>query len=91
MLFRSPESAGSKPGPACYGLGGTKATVTDANLLLGRLRPESFMGGEFQLDYAAAKKAIDQISLQLALTNDEVRSEERRGGKEGRAVAVTRQ
>lgn len=72
LLHVGPESAGAKPGPACYGLGGTRPTVTDANLLLGRLRPESFMGGEFQLDYAAAEKAIEQISKKLALTTEEV-------------------
>jgi N-methylhydantoinase A len=72
LLHVGPESAGAKPGPACYDLGGTKPTVTDANLLLGRLRPESFMGGEFQLDYAAAEKAIEQISKKLALTTEKV-------------------
>src|SRR5437588_7371468 len=44
-----PESAGADPGPICYGHG-TQPTVTDANLLLGRLRPENFLGGEFRLD-----------------------------------------
>src|SRR5438309_1017387 len=45
-----PESAGADPGPICYGKG-TQPTVTDANLLLGRLRPENFLGGEFRLDF----------------------------------------
>ena len=45
-----PRSAGSMPGPACYGRGGAEPTVTDANLLLGRLDPENFLGGEMQLD-----------------------------------------
>ena len=45
-----PRSAGSMPGPACYGRGGTEPTVTDANLLLGRLDPENFLGGEMRLD-----------------------------------------
>ena len=71
LLHVGPESAGARPGPACYGLGGTSATVTDANLLLGRLQPDSFMGGEFQLDYAAAKDAIKQLALKLALTIEE--------------------
>ncbi len=72
LLHVGPESAGAKPGPACYGLGGTSPTVTDANLLLGRLQADSFMGGEFQLDYAAARDAINQLALKLALTIEEV-------------------
>jgi N-methylhydantoinase A len=53
-----PESAGADPGPACYGRGGTKPTVTDANLLLGRYDPEHFAGGTMQLDAQAALDAI---------------------------------
>jgi N-methylhydantoinase A len=53
-----PESAGSKPGPACYGLGGTRPTVTDADLLLGYLDPAHFLGGAMALDAAAAEAAI---------------------------------
>jgi N-methylhydantoinase A/oxoprolinase/acetone carboxylase beta subunit len=53
-----PESAGSRPGPACYGHGGTKATVTDANLVLGRLDGERFLGGDMPLKSDAAKSAI---------------------------------
>src|SRR6185437_16734584 len=51
-----PESAGAEPGPACYGRGGDQPTVTDANLVLGRLNPDYFLGGEFKLypDLAAA-------------------------------------
>jgi len=51
-----PESAGAVPGPICYGRGGTEPTVTDANLLLGRLDPEYFLGGEFPLDLRAAER-----------------------------------
>ena len=58
MLRVGPESAGADPGPACYGRGGTKPTVTDANLVLGRLNPEYFLGGEIGLDLAAAEAAI---------------------------------
>ena len=72
LLHVGPESAGARPGPACYGQGGTSPTVTDANLLLGRLQPESFMAGEVQLDLASAKQAISKISNKLALTADEV-------------------
>jgi N-methylhydantoinase A len=53
-----PESAGAKPGPACYGLGGTESTVTDADLLLGYLDPGFFLGGRMTLDANAASRAI---------------------------------
>src|SRR5436309_12289287 len=54
-----PESAGADPGPICYGKG-TQPTVTDANLLLGRLRPENFLGGEFQLDVERTRKLTEK-------------------------------
>ncbi|MSQ71471.1 MAG: hydantoinase/oxoprolinase family protein [Betaproteobacteria bacterium] len=57
-LHVGPRSAGSAPGPACYGRGGLDPTVTDANLVLGRLNPERFQGGEMALDKMAARKAI---------------------------------
>jgi len=53
-----PRSAGAEPGPACYGRGGQFATVTDANLVLGRLSPERFLGGEMQLDLDAARRVV---------------------------------
>src|SRR5581483_9482230 len=53
-----PQSAGASPGPACYGLGGREPTVTDANLVLGRLNAERFLGGEMKLDVAAAERAL---------------------------------
>ncbi len=53
-----PQSAGSMPGPACYGLGGEHPTVTDANLLLGRLDPAHFLGGQMKLDVAAAEQVM---------------------------------
>ena len=59
MLRVGPQSAGAAPGPACYGLGGTEPTVTDANLALGRLGADRFLGGEMKLDTAAAKKALE--------------------------------
>ena len=59
-----PESSGADPGPACYGRGGTQATVTDANLVLGYL-PETLLGGEFKLDVDAAKTAVDQLAKQM--------------------------
>src|SRR5260370_3185528 len=52
-----PASAGSEPGPACYGRGGRDCTVTDANLLLGRLQPDRFAGGKMRLDPEAASAA----------------------------------
>ena len=55
-----PESAGSEPGPACYGQGGTFPTVTDANVYLGRLSPDRFLGGEMTLDVDAASEAINE-------------------------------
>jgi N-methylhydantoinase A len=57
-LHVGPRSAGAEPGPACYGRGGTEPTVTDANVLLGRLSPEAFMGGEMRLDRTAAERAL---------------------------------
>ena len=53
-----PQSAGADPGPACYGRGGTHATVTDANLVLGRIDPAYFLGGDLELDVAAAERAV---------------------------------
>ena len=55
-----PQSAGAAPGPACYGLGGTEPTVTDANLVLGRLDADRFLGGEMKLDVAAAERALKE-------------------------------
>lgn len=60
-----PHSAGADPGPACYGRGGRNATVTDANLYLGRLDPQSFLGGAMRLDMDAARAAIESIASQL--------------------------
>ena len=56
-LHVGPQSAGSTPGPACYGNGGTEPTVTDANLVLGRLNPDRFLGGELKLDVARRARA----------------------------------
>ncbi|MFQ5554174.1 MAG: hydantoinase/oxoprolinase family protein [Acidimicrobiia bacterium] len=67
-----PESAGSAPGPSCYGLGGTAPTVTDANLVLGYLNPGGFAGGSMALDVDAARRAIsDHVADPLGLTLDE--------------------
>src|SRR5262249_23591945 len=53
-----PRSAGADPGPACYGRGGEEPTITDANLVLGRLNPDYFLGGEIHLDVERAPRAI---------------------------------
>src|SRR5438067_3376342 len=56
-----PQSAGASPGPACYGGGGAEPTVTDANLLLGRLAADRFLGGEMRLDVEAAEQALARV------------------------------
>ena len=64
-----PQSAGADPGPACYGRGGALPTVTDANLVLGRLSPDYFVGGEMQLDLDAAREAVRTVVAEpLGLT-----------------------
>jgi N-methylhydantoinase A len=63
-----PMSAGADPGPACYGRGGHEPTVTDANLVLGRLDPARFLGGKMPLDSAAARRAVATIARTLGLS-----------------------
>src|SRR5256712_10195351 len=60
LLKVGPDSAGADPGPACYNLGGRQPTVTDADLLLGYLDAEFFLGGRMRLDRAAAHRAIEE-------------------------------
>ena len=68
-LTVGPRSAGARPGPVCYGHGGSEPTVTDANLVLGRLDPDYFLGGAMALDLAAARDAIaSRIAAPLGLT-----------------------
>ena len=67
LLAVGPASAGADPGPACYGNGGTEATVTDANLVLGYLDPERFLGGRRRLDQAAAAAAVGRLAVALGL------------------------
>ncbi len=62
-----PTSAGAAPGPACYGLGGTQATVTDADLVLGYLRDGQTLGGELVLDRGLAERALTELARELAL------------------------
>ena len=67
ILHVGPESAGAVPGPACYRQGGGAATVTDANLVLGYLDPERFLGGERRLDKVAAEAAVGRIAAWLGI------------------------
>jgi N-methylhydantoinase A len=67
-----PDSAGSQPGPVCYGAGGTEPTVTDANLVLGYLNPERFAGGSMRLDLEGARRAIEErVAKPLGISLDE--------------------
>jgi N-methylhydantoinase A len=63
-----PQSAGAEPGPACYGRGGSEPTVTDANLMLGRLAADSRLAGDVRLDAGAAEEAIASLGSSLGLT-----------------------
>jgi N-methylhydantoinase A/oxoprolinase/acetone carboxylase beta subunit len=68
LLKVGPDSAGAAPGPACYGRGGTEPTVTDANLLLGFLDPEYFLGGRFTLDVKSTHDALARLGEQAGLS-----------------------
>jgi len=67
LLKVGPASAGSEPGPACYGRGGAKPTVTDADVVLGLLDADNFLGGDMPLDRAAAEAAIDRLGAELGV------------------------
>ncbi len=72
LLKVGPDSSGADPGPVCYGLGGTKPTVTDANLILGYLNPDFFLGGRMALDVEAARRAVDEhLAAPLGITVEE--------------------
>jgi len=71
MLNVGPKSAGADPGPVCYGQGGTEVTVTDANLILGRLNAENFLGGSMEIDYDAAYEAMSKLGEKLGMTLEE--------------------
>lgn len=68
LLQVGPQSAGSEPGPACYGRGGTEPTTSDANLVLGYLNPEGLLGGKLPLDVARARAAIARIAEPLGIS-----------------------
>jgi 5-oxoprolinase (ATP-hydrolysing) len=71
LLKVGPRSAGSDPGPACYGLGGAEATVTDANVVLGYYDPSFFLGGRMKLDTEAAQRAVAALANRLGVTAHE--------------------
>jgi N-methylhydantoinase A len=71
LLKVGPRSAGSEPGPACYGRGGTNPTVTDADLVLGLLDAENFLGGEMPLDRKAAETAMDRVAAELGTSREQ--------------------
>ena len=68
MLNVGPQSAGAVPGPACYGAGGDLTTVTDANLVLGRLNPAFFLAGEIDLYPALAARAIAPLAERMGVS-----------------------
>ena len=68
LLGVGPRSAAAAPGPACYGRGGTEPTVTDADLLLGYLNENSFLGGDFALDKPAAESAMARLAKELGIS-----------------------
>ncbi|MGC9530206.1 MAG: hydantoinase/oxoprolinase family protein [Candidatus Bipolaricaulaceae bacterium] len=67
-LHVGPRSAGADPGPACYGRGGSEPTVTDANLLAGRLNPDYFLGGQMKLDVRRAEAAMEKVAKPFGLS-----------------------
>jgi len=71
MLLVGPDSAGARPGPACYGQGGEEATVTDANLVLGRIPGDTLLGGYLPLDGQAAAEALERLGSALGCGRDE--------------------
>lgn len=71
LLKVGPHSAGADPGPACYGLGGTKPTVTDAYVVCGYINPDNFLGGKMRLERACAEAAIAKLAGPLGLSVEE--------------------
>jgi N-methylhydantoinase A len=68
MLRVGPESAGADPGPACYGKGGERPTVTDAQVIVGAVRPEGFLGGRMAIDVDAARRAFAEVAGHFGMT-----------------------
>ena len=71
LLRVGPQSAGAKPGPACYDAGGELPTVTDAALVLGYIDPEFFLGGRMKLNLELAKQSVESISSPLGISIEE--------------------
>jgi N-methylhydantoinase A len=88
LLHVGPRSSGAQPGPAAYGLGGTEPTVTDANLVLGRLDPEYFLGGSIQLDRDAALAALTGLGDRLGMSAHEAALATVRTSDENMANAI---
>ena len=83
-----PESTGADPGPACYGQGGTLPTVTDADLLLGYLNPEFFLGGEMRLDVEGARAAMSRLGDRIGLSLEQAAAAVHRVVNENMASAA---
>jgi N-methylhydantoinase A len=88
FLQVGPQSAGADPGPACYGKGGADPTLTDANLVLGRLNPDYFLGGALRLDPEASRSALDGLTDGLGGDEVEVASSMVQIANENMANAV---
>ena len=73
-LRAGPQSAGAEPGPACFGKGNSEPTITDAHLYLGRLNPESYLGGDLEIQPELAEQAIERLAAQLELSANETAS-----------------
>ena len=71
LLRVGPQSAGSVPGPACYGAGGVDPTVTDATVVLGYLNPDYFLGGRMALDVDAAHRVVGRLAEKIGMSSDE--------------------
>jgi N-methylhydantoinase A len=71
MLRVGPESAGAVPGPACYGRGGIRPTITDAHVVRGTILPEAFLGGKMKIDAELSRQAIQTIAAQLGMSVEE--------------------
>ena len=71
LLRVGPQSAGAAPGPACYGTGGDEATVTDANVVLGRINPANFLGGAMALDATAATSAVAAVAERIGQSTEQ--------------------
>ena len=71
LLQVGPQSAGANPAPACYGRGGIEPTVTDSNLVLGRLNSQEFLGGKMNVDLELARKAVERVAKKLGMGIEE--------------------